>query len=254
MKNFLRVRNIIIILIVIVAIAIFLYMKQDNVYESKTYKYFYNVGEWWKFACTLEDKKENTVKEVYAKDCENSTEYLKIHLSKKAMEKLSEIIKLDPNVDYNEEAIPDELNYKYIAFSNEEKEILYFVSDNEKLYTKTDETDASLMVSDNSWFYGISKIVSSANGYIRGFEFVEGKLLYFESFKTTESGDVKVYFENDEIKYVKFEKLNLLELTVEHLDETGIPKEWTKIPEDYKDTEKLAEEYNKENGKLDLKD
>ena len=233
MKNFLRVRNIIIILIVIVAIAVFLYMKQGNVYESKAYKYFDNVGEWWKFACILEDKKENTVKEVYAKDWENSTEYLKIHLSKKAMEKLSENLKQDPNVDYNEEAIPEELNYKYIAFSNEN---LFFVSDNDKLYTKFETPDASFMISDNSRFYEISKIVSSSNSYIRGFEFVEGKLLYFESFKTTELGNVKVYFENDDIKYVKFEKLNLLELTVEHLDETGIPKEWTKIPDDYKDT------------------
>ena len=31
------------------------------------------------------------------------------------------------------------------------------------------------------------------------------------------------------------------------LDENGIPKEWTKIPEDYKDMGKLAEEYNEEN-------
>ena len=244
MRKFLRVRNIIIILIVIVAIVVFLYIKRDNVYESKAYKYFNSVDEWWKFACTLEDKKENTIKEVYAKDFENGTEYLNIHLSKEAMKKLSENLKQDPNVDYNEETVPEELNYKYIAFSNEGKEILYFVSDNEKLYTKTDEPDASLMVSDNSWFYAISKTVSSANGYIRGFEFVEGKLLYFESFKTTESGNVKVYFEDDEIKYVKFEKLNLLELTVEHLDKNGIPKEWTKIPENYKDMEKLAEEYN----------
>ena len=180
MKKFLRVRNIIIMLIVLVAIVVFLYMKQDNVYESKTYKYFDNVGEWWKFACTLEDKKENTLKEVYAKDCENSTEYLKIHLSKKAMEKLSENLKQDPNVDYYEDTIPEELNYKHIAFSNEDNETLYFVSNNDKLYTKFDTPDASFMVSDNSRFYEINKIVSSANGYIRGFEFVEGKLLYFE--------------------------------------------------------------------------
>lgn len=239
MKKFLRVRNIIILLIVIVAIAVFLYMKQDDVYESKAYKYLYNVEKLWKYSCTLDDKKEHSVKEVYARDNENGSEYLKVYFSKEQVETLmKENNKKDPNADYHAEGTPQELNNKYIKVSNENGKNIYWILDNEKLYYKMDEPD--LMVAEFSICCGLIGDVSSAKGYMRGFEFIEGKLLYFESFTTTESGNVKLYFEDDKIKYVKFDNYNLLELTVECLDKTGIPKEWTKIPEDYKDGAKVV--------------
>lgn len=65
MKKFLRVRNIIIILIVIVAIAIFLYIKQDDVSQSKTYNYLNTTLELGEYIGKEDEETIKNTKEEY---------------------------------------------------------------------------------------------------------------------------------------------------------------------------------------------
>ena len=91
----------------------------------------------------------------------------------------------------------------------------------------------------------LNKIYTSLDtkGYLRGFEFIEGKLMYFEHFKLLDGSSVKVYLENDEIKYLKCDDAGddyLLELKIERIN--NFPKEWLEIEYDYENEEELFDE------------
>ncbi len=244
MKKFLKVRNIIIILIVIVAIGIIAYIRQTDVTTSKAYQYLdkidlihYHDHNWGKkYICTLEDKKENTYKEIYAyeEDTEKvrAIEYLDRYCSKEFL------MKDGVNADEVEEDSQTDIRITNM----ENLEISEYILNNDiKTYLKVTDPNENDVVGNGSYFYRLQEQVRTCDQYIRGFELIDGKLLYVERFETKDEGTVKIYIEDDKIKYIKYDDINLLELSIE---EDKIPEQWLEIPSDYKDEEVVLQEMN----------
>ncbi|MBO4293309.1 MAG: hypothetical protein J5881_02840 [Clostridia bacterium] len=255
MKKFLRVRNIIIFLIVIVAIAIFLYMKQDDVFQSKTYNYLKNTIELGEYLGEDAGETINNTKEEYTnkgvicslstKDGKNLQTYAN-YCGEQMIYFNKEQSIVDNEEIRNDAYVKPYKSTKAVIFDYKNGKIIeQWTDDIEKIYGRnikeTDIDDYFIKFSATE-FKGMSLLNSiytslDTQGYIRGFEFIEGKIMYFEHFKLLDGSSLKVYFENDEIKYLKCEAAEdyLLELKVERID--SFPRDWLQIPNDYKNEE-----------------
>lgn len=257
MKKFLRVRNIIILLIVIVAIAIFLYMKQDDVFQSKTYNYLKTTIELGEYIGEEDEETINNKKEKYNKGviCSLSTKDGK-NLQTYANYCGEQMIYFnkeqsigDNNEIKNDAYVQPYKSTKAVIFDYKNERIIeQWTDDIEKTCGRNiKETDiGDYFIRFNATEFKdmslLNKIYTSLDtkGYLRGFEFIDGKLMYFEHFKLLDGSSVKVYLENDEIKYLKCEDAGddyLLELKVEKIN--SFPREWLEIPNDYKIEEEL---------------
>lgn len=249
MKKFLKVRNIIIILMIIIVIAIFAYMRQGDITTSKTHSYLGTLETSVNYVINLEDKKEGTVKETLAvgnyemeNDKYNDIAYLERHYSKDTVEKL--LKKFDEKLEQGQEKISQyakDISQTCVDISewkenaNKSSNKSFVLANDKKVVLMNEENNEGEGFTKIALFNTLREIVYSSKYYIRGFEFAEGKLLYCESFKNDNIGQVKIFFEDDMIKYIKFENLNLLEVSLEKKE---ISKSLLKIPANYKDLNK----------------
>ncbi len=232
MKKLLKVRNIVILLVIIgVIVTILLFLQKGDVNNSRAHKFLSDIQNYDKFIVTLEDKKQSQVKEVYAKDNEKNIEYFNRYYSKEYAKKIAPEV-ADDNVDFSE------VSDTYITFWNKDKDTgeNYWLLNNEKGYYKATSKDDFVM---EDLLLGLMDSILSNEYYNIGYEFIEGKFLFFEDFKADGSSTVKVYFENDSIKYIKYEGEEPFEFSV---TQDAIPEDWTKIPEDYKNLDEAIDE------------
>lgn len=261
MKKFLRVRNIIILLIVIVAIAIFLYIKQDDVSQSKTYNYLNTTLELGEYIGKEDEETiKNTKEEYYNKgvvctlstiDGKNTQTYSN-YCGEQMIYFNKEQSIVDNNETKNDAYVQPYKSTKAVIFDYKNGKIIeQWTDDIKKIYGRNiKETDINdyfirFIATEFKDMSLLNKIYTSLDtkGYLRGFEFIEGKLMYFEHFKLLDGSSVKVYLENDEIKYLKCEDTGddyLLELKIERIN--NFPKEWLEIPNDYENEEELFDE------------
>lgn len=227
MKTFLKVRNIIIILVLFIAILIFSFIRRESVDLSKTVRYLESINlNDTSYTITIEDIKNHAYKRILA---ENTNPEKTVRVSH--FEATYDFIKNTGILSYSEEDIAD-VSQTHVTIFESEKQSNYLLNHVAKWYIINPDFINSPIDTLHD--------MTNSNYYLRGYEFVNGKLLYFEHFKT-KSSNVKFYFENEKIVYMKDLSMPKYLLSFDVSDE--VSEDLYSIPSNYT----LYQDYTKDN-------
>lgn len=219
MKKILLVRNIFITLTMILVIFYPIIISKPLQY-SKTYDYFehlpiYTYG--YGYTITLKDI-DNTDKEVI--------------LASNKYDKLNFIYSKGYFYNFGENE-----PYSHSLLLNKSINESYYLDNIKKEYSSLYDADYYYFPDDDIISQFFLRLID-VNHYTIGYELVDGKLLYFERFRNNkEESDMKFYFENDEIKYIKSKSFNIFSTPYDELYsftlEDNISSDLYKIPSNY---------------------
>lgn len=230
MKKFLNVRNILIILIIIVAI-LFIYLgRSDNPENSKAYQLF---NQFNNYGPEYGNQENNTTMKLYYKG--ENKEITSIYATD--YDNAREIYSFE-TID---NATPERTNHsQLVKIINKEGMTAYTIDHIEKTCILFDTVKDEASEFYASWASNIVDLISSNPYYTKGYEFVNGNLMYYEYFKETDS---KFYFNHaGELMYLSDRTLNnsfssspdkesyLFEVTISH---DSIDDSVLEIPEGY---------------------
>lgn len=235
MKKFRIILVILTILAIILAGMYIFLIRSNRVGDSKSATLFDNM-----YKNSYRDK-SNITMEISYKDENNDILILRATDNKEE----KEITAIKNNNKDRIEKDPDSKDAIICTVTGKDKEIGYNLFPVLKryniIYDEEKETD-----SFDYWINDILSNFSKASYYTRGYELVNGRLLYYENFKNE---GLKFYFDNDNLVYMKSTRLDeafnnlkdiLYKVEIRYDDSY---KEMIEIPDDYKGY-KL--EYNEE--------
>ncbi len=234
MKKFKIIRNILIIIAIIIATVYVFWVRSNQTSSSKTANLFEKMYQ----------QTENITMKISYKDEKIDVTIIKATDNDKGKEvsgiicNYTDEIKKEPD---SEEAIIATITTKdKITGYN------YFPKLNKYqiLYTSEEENDST-----NAWIGEIIEKISNCRYYTRGYEPINGKMLYCETFKEAK---LKFYFDKDKLVYIKSEEIGqsfndvtdaLYSVEISNDDSY---KEILKVPEDEIPEEKLMKTNEKE--------
>lgn len=227
MKRFKIIRNILIIIAIIIAAVYVFWVRSNQTSTSKTAKLFEKMYQ----------QTENTTMKITYKDEKINLTIVKATDNDKGKEVLGTIcdyadeIKAEPNAEgviIATITTKDKITgYNYFPKLNK-----YQI-----LYTSEEGNDST-----NAWMGEIIEKISNCKYYTKGYESVNGKMLYCETFKEAK---LKFYFDKDKLVYIKSEEIDqsfndvtdaLYSVEISNDDSY---KEILKVPEDEIPEEKL---------------
>lgn len=240
MKKFKIIRNILIVLIILIAVIYICWMRSSKTENSKTAKLYNKM-----FVDSYREQKNITM------EIEYSNEKAKI-----------KIVQATDNKEGKEISCTMYENNDYIKKDPEsEGAIIYTVTtDNDvkfyRIFPKLKEYQVTIEEQEGKNYYDnwIQERLSEVEGckyYTKGYEFVNGKLLYCENFK--EKG-LKAYFDKDELVYMKSTEIDegvegiengIYSIKIMYDDSY---KKYTEIPAEYKG---YITKYNEETDELE---
>lgn len=190
MKKFKIIRNILIIIAIIIAAVYVFWVRSNQTSSSKTAKLFEKIYQ----------QTENTTMKITYKDEKINLTIIKATANDKEKEVLGTIC------DYADEikAEPD-AEGKIIATITTKDKVTgynYFPKLNKYqiLYTSEEGNDST-----NAWIGEIIEKISNCKYYTKGYESINGKMLYCETFKEAK---MKFYFDKDKLVYIKSEEID----------------------------------------------
>lgn len=191
MKNFRIIRNILIILIIIIAIIYIFILRSNNIQNSKGYKLYKSLYDY----NNKNENKKITMETTYKND---SIDFIMVQATND--EEKEEILYLSTNY-------ASDINYRgnTITIITNEGKKAYNVFPQEKKYKIIYENKDEKATIYNEWINQYLSKLESCTYYTKGYETVNGDLLYFENFK--ESG-MKLYFNKNELTYMKLDDLD----------------------------------------------
>ncbi len=224
MKKFRIIRNILIILIILVAAIYICWMRSNKIKTSKAYKVFEEMG----VNNHLNEKRKITMQT----SC-NTDKVKCIFIEATDEEKQQEIFY---SSNQNQEQKPEEEGSGTISLTTKERITGYCIFPKIKkwktIYSNEEETSDY-----DKWIVRYEEQLLDCKYYTKGFEFINGKLLYFEKFK--EAG-LKFYFDKEKLVYMKNSNIDesfgnnvkdiLYNVKITYDDSY---KKYTEIPEDY---------------------
>lgn len=226
MKKIKIIRNILIVLVILIAIIYVFSMRSDRIESSKTAKIYKNM-----FRESYKEQKSITMQISY------NNEKMKMTMLQATDNKEGKEISCFIHDNY-EDIKRDPDSEGTITYSVTTKNGInhYNVFPKVKRY---EMTRASKEESDSydTWISDRLTEVLECNYYTKGYEIINGKLLYYEKFK--EAG-LKMYFYNNELLYMKSTELDKSFNDIENAlynikityDDTY--KKYTEIPKEYK--------------------
>lgn len=190
MKRFKIIRNILIIIAIIIAAVYVFWVRSNQTSSSKTAKLFEKMYQ----------QTENTTMKITYKDEKINLTIIKATDNDKGKEVLGIIcdyadeIKAEPNAEgviIATITTKDKITgYNYFPKLNK-----YQI-----LYTSEEGNDST-----NAWIGEIIEKISNCKYYTKGYESVNGKMLYCETFKGSK---MKFYFDKDKLVYIKSEEID----------------------------------------------
>ena len=234
MKKFLNIRNILIILIIIIAVAFICWGRSDNLKNSKAYQlfnHFYEYGPEYghnenNTIMKLENIGDKEITWIYATDYDNEREVISY-------------------IGVSETSAETTQHSQLVNIISKKGRESYIMLDLDKICYKFDTIKEEATELYASWAEDIIDLIMNNTYYTRGYELVNGKLLYYENFKNE---GLKFYFDNDNLVYMKSTKLEesfnlkdiLYKVEIRYDDSY---KEMINIPDDY---EGYKQEYNED--------
>lgn len=227
MKKFKIIRNILIIIAIIIATVYVFWVRSNQTSSSKTANLFEKMYQ----------QTENITMKISYKDEKIDVTIIKATDNDKGKEvsgiicNYTDEIKKEPD---SEEAIIATITTKdkIIGYNYFPKLNKYQI-----LYTSEEGNDST-----NAWIGEIIEKISNCKYYTKGYESVNGKMLYCETFKEAK---LKFYFDKDKLVYIKSEEIDqsfndvtdaLYSVEISNDDSY---KEILKVPEDEIPEEKL---------------
>lgn len=226
MKKFRIVRNVLIICIIVIAVMYMFLIRSNNVYDSASYKLYKSMYDY----NHKDEKKQITMETAYSDENINfvmvqSTDdeakieamYMSTNYTNDVDHRGNSITVKTNEGTKTYSVLPEEKKYRIIYENNNEKATVY-----------------------NEWVNVYLSKLENCTYYTKGYEMVNGDLLYFENFK--ESG-MKLYFNKNELTYMKLADLDenfnnvkdvLYNIKITY-DDTY--KEFIDIPNDYTEYE-----------------
>lgn len=190
MKRFKIIRNILIIIAIIIAAVYVFWVRSNQTSSSKTAKLFEKMHQ----------QTENTTMKITYKDEKINLTIIKATDNDKGKEVLGIIcdyadeIKAEPNAEgviIATITTKDKITcYNYFPKLNK-----YRI-----LYTSEEGNEST-----NEWIVEIIGKISNCKYYTKGYESVNGKMLYCETFKDSK---MKFYFDKDKLVYIKSEEID----------------------------------------------
>lgn len=230
MKKFKIIRNVLILIILLISAIYIFWIRENKVESSKSILLYKNM-----FETSYKKEDSITMKIKYSNDRMNMTF---VQATDNTEEKeVSAIIHNDFNELNNN---PDSEDIITCTVSTKDGVEGYKLIPKIKKYEIIYNNDEGID-SYNNWISENLSEISNCKYFTRGYEVVNGKLLYTENFK--EIG-IKMYFDEDRLVYMRsdkldesFNELNDVLYTVEITYDNSY-KEFTDIPEDYTENEK----------------
>lgn len=222
MKNFRIIRNILIVLIIVIAMLYIFLIRSNNIYASTGYKLFKNMYDY----NNINEKKKITMETTYSNESMN---FIMIQATDDEAKK--EVMYIATN--YTDDVNP---RGSIISIMTNENKKVYNIFPEEKKYRIIYENDAEKTTLYNEWISKYLFQLEKCDYYTKGYEFVDGELLYFENFKET---NIKLYFDNGELIYMKSadldESFDNIKNVLYHVKITynDIYKQFVEIPNDY---------------------
>lgn len=224
MKKFKIVRNILIIVIIAIAVVYICWMRSSKISTSKAYKIFNEMG----VNNHLNEKRKITMQI----SCNN--EKVKcLFIEATDEEKEQEVFYVS---HYSDTMTPEEEGSGTVSLTKENGVISYNIFPKMKKY-RTIYTSEEGNSDYSRWIESCTERLKECKYYTKGYEFINGKLLYYEKFK--EAG-LKFYFDKDELVYIKSSDMDknfgndvkdiLYDVKITYDDSY---KMYTDIPEDY---------------------
>ncbi len=230
MKKFLNIRNILIILIIIIAVAFICWGRSDNLKNSKAYQlfnHFYEYGPEYghnenNTIMKLENIGDKEITWIYATDYDNEREVISY-------------------IGVSETSAETTQHSQLVNIISKKGRESYIMLDLDKICYKFDTIKEEATELYASWAEDIIDLIMNNTYYTRGYEWVDGKFMYYEYFKDT---DMKFYFDhNGELRYLSARTLDnslstnpdeesyIYKVTISH---DSIDNSLIEIPEDYK--------------------
>lgn len=192
MKRFLNIRNMLVLLIIIIAAGYIVWGRSNDTKHSKTYQLFnsfnnygaeYNNHENTTLKLDYTDEKKE-IKIIYATDNENRREIRSFDVNDKETKEHGQTVSVT-----TKEGVQD-----------------YILEHTEKTYVMFDLLKDSGSEFFANWAHTFTDLITKNQYYTRGYEFVNGELMYYEYFKDSNS---KLYFNsNNELVYMNSESLD----------------------------------------------
>lgn len=190
MKKFKIIRNILIIIAIIIAAVYVFWVRSNQTSTSKTAKLFEKMYQ----------QTENVTMKISYKDEKIDVTIIKATDNNEGKEVIGTIcdytdeIKTEPNAEG-----------KIVATITTKDKIVgynYFPKLNKYqiLYTNEEGNDST-----NAWIAEITEKISNCKYYTKGYESINGKMLYCETFKDAK---MKFYFDKDKLVYIKSEEID----------------------------------------------
>ncbi len=226
MKKFKIVRNVLIVLVILIAVIYTSWMRSNKTESSKTAKLYKEM-----FEKSYKEQKNITMQIGY------NNEKMKMKMFEATDNKESKEISgfIHDNYDSIKKDPDSEGTIIYsVTTKNDIKN--YTIFPKVKKYEETIENEEG-NDSYNIWIEKRLREISDCNYYTKGYEFVNGKLLYYEKFK--EAG-LQMYFDKNELVYMKSTELDksfddikdsLYTVKITYDDSY---KKYTEIPKEYK--------------------
>lgn len=232
MKKFKIMRNLLIVVVILIAVMYLFFMRSNKTESSKTAKLYTNM-----FQKSYKEQKNITMEISY------SNEKMKMLM-----------IQATDNIEEKEISCFIHDNYEEIKKSPESEGIITYsiitknCTDNYKVIPKSQMYEIICNSQDSNesydkWINDMLTEILNCNYYTKGYEFIDGKLLYYEKFK--EKG-IQMYFDNNELVYIKsteldnaFDDVNNALYTIKityddaYKKYTNIPKEYTGYTVEY---------------------
>lgn len=228
MKKFKIIRNVLIIIILLISAIYIFWIRENKVESSKSVLLYKNM-----FETSYKKEDSITMKIKYSNDRMNMTI---VQATDNTEEKEVTAIKHNDFNEINNHPDPEDME-DIITCTVSTKDGLkgYKLIPKRKKYEIIYNNDER-MDSYNNWISDNLSRISNCKYFTRGYEVVNGKLLYTENFK--EIG-LKMYFDEDRLVYMRSDNLDeafndlddaLYEVEITYDDSY---KEFTDIPEDY---------------------
>lgn len=225
MKKFRIIRNALIIIILFISILYLCWIRENKINLSKSALLYKNM-----FETSYREESNITMKIKYSNDEMNMT-IIQATDNPEAKE-ISAIIHNNFNEIKNN---PNSEDIIMCTINTKDNVIGYKILPKDKKYEIVYNSDEEID-SYNNWINDKLSEISSCNYFTRGYEIINGKILYTENFK--EIG-LKMYFDKDKLVYMKstkldesFDELKNVLYTVEITYDNSY-KDFTNIPEDY---------------------
>lgn len=225
MKKIKVIRNILIVIVILIAVIYIFWMRSSKTESSKTAKLYKNM-----FTNSYKEQKNITMQIDYS----NEESKIKMIQATDNTEEKEVYYFIHDNYD---EIKKDPDSEGAITYSVTTKNDIqnYNIFPKVKKYEVTVENKES-NDSYDSWINEKLTEILNCNYYTKGYEFINGKLLYYEKFK--EAG-LQMYFYKNELVYMKSNELDTAFDEVEDAiysvkityDDTY--KKYTEIPEEY---------------------